>query len=180
MTKNKYEKFFMEDIYPLKNDIYRIILSAVSDMYTAEELTQSVMEKAWKGLDSLREEGRSRQWLKAITRNEIRQYFRKKNKRDILYYENLSVEGVEEQTYLIEKDILTLLVNREAQSLLVRVLNSMEEKYRTVICMHLFSEFSLKEIAEMKKIGYGNVRVIYSRGLKKLRDTYLSMEEGGC
>ena len=45
--------------------------------------------------------------------------------------------------------------------------------------MHLILQFSLKEIADMKGMEYSTVRSLYSRGIRKLRNSCLSLEEGG-
>ena len=52
-------------------------------------------------------------------------------------------------------------------------------KYKSVIKMHLILQFSLKEIADMKGMEYSTVRSLYSRGIRKLRNSCLSLEEGG-
>ena len=54
-----------------------------------------------------------------------------------------------------------------------------DEKYKSVIKMHLILQFSLKEIADMKGMEYSTVRSLYSRGIRKLRNSCLSLEEGG-
>ena len=66
-----------------------------------------------------------------------------------------------------------------AVSQITELLEQMDEKYKSVIKMHLILQFSLKEIADMKGMEYSTVRSLYSRGIRKLRNSCLSLEEGG-
>ena len=78
-----------------------------------------------------------------------------------------------------ERDILDTLVEKEAVEEVVQMLEEMDERYRTVIKLHLITGFSLKEISEIEGIEYSTVRSLYSRGIRKLRDRCLSLEKGG-
>ncbi len=85
----------------------------------------------------------------------------------------------EDDLLCYEQDILDSIVKKETGAQITELLEQMDEKYKSVIKMHLILQFSLKEIANMKGMEYSTVRSLYSRGIRKLRNSCLSLEEGG-
>ena len=82
----------------------------------------------------------------------------------------------EDDLLCYEQDILDSIVKKETGAQITELLEQMDEKYKSVIKMHLILQFSLKEIANMKGMEYSTVRSLYSRGIRKLRNSCLSLE----
>lgn len=180
MDNEAKSEFYIENIYSRRNDIFRITMAAISDYHLADEMTQEVLEKAWEKLDSLREQEKVWPWVRGITRNEIRKYIVKRKRRKTSAYESEGLKYITDQVLKhVEQDVLTLLVESEKRSDVVAALELLDDKYRDIITLYLIGDVSLKEIAEIKQIEYGNARVIYSRGLKKLKELYLDLRKGG-
>lgn len=179
----KYEdkrQFYMDHIYSRRVDVYRILCGMFHDPFIAEEITQIVLERAWKGLDTLKDQKKSWAWLKGILRNESRTHMKKKSSTPVMEMWEPSHEYVDKaELKQYEQDILESVVVREEHQLVVDLLEQMDEKYRSVIKLHLVTGFSLKEISEMQGVEYSTVRSLYSRGIRKLRDSCLNLEEGG-
>lgn len=180
MEENIEFQRFRELVYVYKPDVYRIIMSVVEDHYAADELSHIVMIKAWKGFAKLRKPERSKAWVKAITRNVLREYMNEKT----IYMNDddkelvVEFEKIEDLT-MIENDILDAIVVKEDIATVFKALNSLDEKYRMVVKMNLLMEMSLKDIADQYGMNPGTVRVIYSRGIKKLAENYRILERGG-
>lgn len=180
MKENEKVSFYLDAIYVHKNDIYRIALNTVRNDYVAEELMQTVLMKAWKGLDSLKYPEKAWSWVKRITENTIRDYLR--NKTIYLSQEDRSLfdSFVEVEELLgIERDIEYALVVKEDVARVFEALEYLDLRHQNIIRMHLIGNISLKEIAESSNANYGSVRVMYSRGMKKLREIYWELEKGG-
>ena len=172
---------FLDLVYIYKKDVYRIILSVVEDHYIADELAHIVMIKAWKGFSNLREPDKCKPWVKVITRNVIRDHMSEKAFFLSEFERELIVElDSLDELRLIEHDILDAVLKKENISNVFAALNSLDDKYRTVVKMNLISHIPLKEIAEMSGMNPGTVRMIYSRGMKMLRENYMKLEKGGC
>ena len=169
MNNNEKRQFYMDHIYSHRKDVYRILWSMFGDPDIVEEITQGVLEHAWKALDTLKDQNKSWAWLKGILRNESRTHIRKKEESPAMEIWEPACEYIGEDDLLCyEQDILESIVKKQ-----------MDEKYKSVIKMHLILQFSLKEIADMKGMEYSTVRSLYSRGIRKLRNSCLSLEEGG-
>lgn len=180
--KNDSEKvdLYLKNIYVYTKDVYSIVINVFNDESVAEELTQKVLFNAWKDFDTLLDINKSKAWLKAITRNVIREYMRKKPS-PITSEEMEQINDLynREELHQAENDILEALVEKEDISMIYHALNSLDYKYQQIIREHLIAELSLKEIAVRHNIKYGTLRVMYSRGVKMLRDAYRKLEKGG-
>ena len=180
MKQENATRLYLEKIYPLKDDIYRIIFNVVTEHYLAEELTQIVFARAWKFIDTLEDVEKSRNWLKAITRNVLRDHMRRKAARWREEAGEVSMELIcEEDLKAMEHDILEVLIVKEDVARLFKALETLDSKYQNVIREHLIGDLTLKEISEYHNLKYGNVRVRYSRGIKLLREAYEKLEKGG-
>lgn len=180
MNHDEKRQFYMDHIYCHREDVYRMLWSIFRDPDLVEEMTQGILERAWKGLDTLKDQKKSWAWLKGILRNESRTHMRKKKKLPAVEAWEPHREHIGQGELLrYEKDILDSIVEKEAADQIIELLEQMDEKYKSVIKLHLVMEFPLKEVAQMQGIEYRTVRSLYSRGIRKLRDSYMSLEEGG-
>ena len=84
----------MDHIYSHRKDVYRILWSMFGDPDIVEEIAQGVLEHAWKGLDTLKDQNKSWAWLKGILRNESRTHIRKKKKLQLWRSGNLLYEYI--------------------------------------------------------------------------------------
>lgn len=171
--------FFMNNIYCFRTDVKRIIFSAVRDGDLTDDLTQTVYEKAWKGLDTLENRDEPLPWIKGIIRNEIRGYIKRKKKNREYPKENESIELISDSSLeYIEKDLLDGFLEKERRQYVIEALKMLDEQSQEIVSLHLVIELPLKQIAEDMKLNYGSVRVFYSRAIKKLRDLFLDIERG--
>ncbi len=171
---------YMEHIYIYKDDVYRIIKNVFGDDFVTDDLTQIVMMNAWKGLHNLKDVKKSKQWVKAITRNVIREHMKKRT--EYFTVEELDlVNDIErhEEIHQIEKDILEIIMSKEEFSDMGAALRSLDPVYQTIIRQHVLGEIPLKEISRNIGINYGTVRVMYARGMRLLRDRYQKLVKGG-
>ena len=51
MNGKEKKEFYLEYIYSLRMDVYRIIKSVIGDANVTEELTQIVLEKSWRSIE---------------------------------------------------------------------------------------------------------------------------------
>lgn len=181
--REELRRFYIENIMPKKDDIYRIVCSAVP-IDVAEDITQEVLRKSWENIHTLRDLDRYWQWVEAIIGNEIRTYIRKKRTRkkffeDVVLDDVLEQQSVMEALTSAEEDILEILIRDEEQQLLMKALQELGERDRSVIKSHLISDTKLKDIAVSEEVEYGTLRMIYLRALRKLRTIYERLDEGG-
>ncbi len=156
------------------NRIFRYIMSMVRDTDEAEDLTQETFLRAYRGRDSLRDEGAQTAWLYRIATHvcldRLRQYARRAPK--------------ESETDLDEVDVaepdspsLQQTIEREEMSTCVqRYLNRLSDGYRAVILLHDMHELTAPEIAQLLGESLATVKIRLHRARHKLRIAL----EAGC
>lgn len=140
----------------------------------AEDLTQNVMEKAWKYLYQLKDPDKSKSWIFQIARNEAKTFYKKSA--NIIFYE---LEPYEQACVDdIESDILAILVKKEESMLIMKSLELLDLKYAQIIKLRFIAGLDIKDIAYILDINYSTTRTYLRRGLMHLKDVYLFLEKG--
>jgi RNA polymerase sigma-70 factor (ECF subfamily) len=158
-----------------KSAIFHIILKIVRDNEVAADLVQDTFMKAFMSLSSYRSEFRFSTWLYRIGANCAIDHLRKQRIKTLsLNAPTDSGDGrlefdIPDESRNPEKD----LVNREQRVSINDAIDSLPDKYRTVINYRHRDNKSYEEIAEALNIPIGTVkaRIFRARELlkKKLR-----------
>ena len=177
---NEKRELFQKYIQVYKTDVFRIIYNVFLNKYLADELTQEVMLRAWKGLHTLRDVKKSKAWVKTITRNVIREHMKKKSF-DVTKEESDLVNDFErhEELHNAEDDILEIVVRQEHSEKIGTALKRIDPVYRMIITRHVIGEMSLKEISRISGISYYLIKDKYKQGLEELKREYMRLERGG-
>lgn len=173
MNGEEKKTMYLEWIYPLRMDVYRIIKSVIGDPDVTEELTQVVLEKAWRSVDTLRSEKKAKEWIKAITRNALRDHFRReKREAGSCCSEDPSASITIKMPDYLEPDPLSVALEKEARSQALEAMSCLAERDREVIWKHLIQEIQLKDIAREKGVQPANMRRMYALSLRNLKRVY--------
>ena len=173
MDGEEKKTFYLECIYPLRMDVYRIIKSVIGNADMTEELTQIVLEKAWRSIGTLRDKSKAKEWLKAITRNALRDHFRREKQESGSWSnEDPSAVITIKMADYLEPDPLSVALEREAQSQALEAMSCLAERDQEVIWKHLIQEIQLKDIAQEKGLRPANMRRIYALSLRNLKRVY--------
>lgn len=157
------------------SEIKRLVYSYIKNPSDADDVTQEVFVTVYRKLDTFQGKSTLRSWVYAIAINKCKDYLRSWKVR------NIKLKGKLEQfvksaahSYTPEQHIIE---KNEEQQLLNQVL-SLPIKYREVIILYYFEEFSVHEIADFLSINQNTVRTRLNRGRGKLKNIIQS-ERGG-
>jgi len=153
--------------------VYSIAYRMIHDRAEAEDMAQEVFLKAFRTLDTFREEASFKTWICRIATNRCIDWKRKHASRTQL------TAGVEEADALpddAETPEQTIL-RRERQSQVRDVIDGMPEKYRAILLMYHFQGMTYKDIAESEGISSRTVETRLYRAKQMLRT---AMEGGGA
>jgi RNA polymerase sigma-70 factor (ECF subfamily) len=145
------------------NDIYSFVAYSVGRRQDAEDLTQEVFVKAYRGLANFRGDSELKTWLFAIARNTIRNWIVRKKPLPITEDELLW------QVPQTGDTPESLLEEREAMDKLQYALNQLKDSYKTVIVLRGIQGFSVKEVADIMDCSETKIKVTHFRALRKLR-----------
>lgn len=129
---------------------------------TAEDLVQSSLLLAWKGIPKFKAGTNLKAWLVRILINQVMSERRRKQ------HPQSPLDGVMESP----SDAiggLEAVLEAERQEEIQTALYTLDERTREAIVLRYFAEMSIKEIAETLKWAEGTVKSRIHRGLSSLR-----------
>jgi RNA polymerase sigma-70 factor (ECF subfamily) len=166
---------FYELVRPYERAIFLAALSLVRNEADAEDIVQEAVLKAFKGLHSFRQEAKFSTWLIQITLNEAKMRLRKDRRH---LYESLDEGRCSEDGDYVPKDLADwreipsgALEQKELREALIKALNSLPDKYRTVFVLRDVQQLSIAETAQVLGISEASVKTRLSRARLKMRDT---------
>ena len=154
--------------------IIGIVMKYVKDIQIAEDVAQETFLKAYKSLDSFREESAFYTWLYRITANTAINYLSsKKRKSELLEADVSNREGESIDIFDIPggespEDILNANSLRED---IFKNMSNLPEEIRTAVTLREFEGLSYEEIAEILGCPLGTVRSRIFRGRELLQQT---------
>lgn len=172
----KDKKVFSEIYDKYVADIYRYTVLKVNSAALAEDITSEVFFKAWQFIlaDGKKIE-QLRPFLYKIARNQIIDYYRKKEKKDILLADSNGDETAESALEkLYAKNNMMFDAAREYSTKddireVKNIIDKLDDKYKEIILLYYLDGFDCKEIAKiMGKTSVG-VRVALHRAVKKVK-----------
>jgi len=138
-------------------DLFRFALWLSRDRHTAEDLVQETFTRAWRSLDSLRDEKAAKSWLFTTLRREhARLYERKRLEMAEVPMEHLAAPHADSYDTSTEAHVL-----RQA-------LAQLTEEYREPLLLQVLGGYSCAEIGEQLGISPNAVMTRLFRARKKL------------
>jgi RNA polymerase sigma-70 factor (ECF subfamily) len=163
---------FYELIRPCERGVYLAAASILGNDADAEDAAQEAFLKAYRNLDRFRQESKFSTWLIQIAINNARMKLRKGR----WYAEIDAGQETSEGDYIPTdfadwREIPSEALERsELRETLNQALNSLPEKYRTVLILRDVQQMSIAETAKALGISEENVKTRTSRARFQMRD----------
>ena len=135
--------------------VFRVAMNYLKNKTDADDVTQNVLLKFYKSDVDFESEEHVKHWLIRVTLNECKNFLR------FPWQKNASLEDYME----------TLVFETPESEHLFESVMGLPEKYRIVILLFYYEDYSVWEIGEILKISESNVKVRLSRGRMLLRET---------
>lgn len=136
----------------------------VANREDAEDLLQDVFMACYRHKDDFDPARCSETaWLYVIAKNRLKQYYR--DQKPVSSLEELAENGQELPDWS-SKEAAGVM---ECRDLAAKLLLTLDERSRTVLILRFFQELDAQQIAQRMGLTPGNVRVIQSRAMDKLR-----------
>ena len=165
---------FCELVRPCERAVFLAALSLVKNEADAEEVAQEAVLKAFKGLLRFRQEAKFSTWLIQITINEAKMKLRKDRRH---LYESLEEGQRTDDGDYLPKDFADwreipseALEQKELRGALTKALDSLPEKYRTVLILRDVQHLSIAETAQALGLSEANVKTRLCRARLQMRD----------
>lgn len=157
------EKLFNDTVLKYSDMVYRIAYSYCKNKEDAEDIYQNVFLKLLKTQKDFEQEDYKKRWLIRVTVNECHSLFLSPWRKHRKECENVE-QLLEEQEAAIYEE------SKERESEVLAMLNGLSKRYRTVLYLYFYEEYSVKEIAEILNKKESTIRTQIMRGKEQLRE----------
>ena len=148
-----------------------IAFKYVKEIQLAEDISQEAFIKAYKAIDSFREESAFYTWLYRITANTAKNYLVSTGRRRESSISELSTLENEDQFVIASHDSPDeILLAQELRNTLFNAVSSLPEDTRTALSLREFEGLNYEEIAKIMNCPVGTVRSRIFRGREALED----------
>lgn len=144
------------------HDVYLYMMSLSKSEEISEEITQETFFRAMKSLDKFEGKSSIKTWLFRIARNLFINHIKKQKR---FSDDELPVDIPDVKADFVEK----ISDNSEAVSI-HKILHNLEEPYKEVFSLRVFSELSFKQIADIFGKTESWARVTFHRGKLKISE----------
>jgi RNA polymerase sigma factor (sigma-70 family) len=153
------EKAFARLMNRYRDSIYYMLLKMVSNPSDAEDLTIEAFGKAFRNLDSYTPRFAFSTWLFTIATNNCVDFIRKKQMSPApfdSYPDNMDNITINIQSDLPDPE--ESLINHQKIAALKDIINQLKPRYRSLIQLRYYKEYSYEEISAELKIPIGTVK----------------------
>jgi len=165
---------FYELIRPYERGVFLAAASILGNDTDAEDAAQEAFLKAYRNLARFRQESKFSTWLIQIAINDAKMKLRKDRRH---LYKSIDVGQETNEGDYIPTDFADWreipsesLEQNELREALNKALNSLPEKYRTVLILRDVQQMSIAETAKALGISEENVKTRTSRARLQMRD----------
>lgn len=153
------EKAFATLMNRYRDSIYYLLLKMVNNPSDAEDLTIEAFGKAFRNLDLYTPKFAFSTWLFKIATNNCVDFIRKKQVSPTPF-DNLQ-DNLENITLNIQSDLPDpeeSLINHQEITALKDIINQLKPRYKSLIELRFYKEYSYEEIAAELKLPIGTVK----------------------
>ena len=147
---------FCEHIRQQENAMYSLAFSVVKNDADAAEIISESIFRAYRKIDTLKNENAFKPWILRIVHNTAVEFVRKNAK-------IVSMETIDLVDEDVENHLLTTISLQEA-------VKSLKQPYRTVVTLYYYEEFSIAQIAKITDTSMVTVKQRLFRARKQLRE----------
>ena len=147
---------FCEHIRQQENAMYSLAFSVVKNNADAAEIISESIFRAYRKIDSLKNENAFKPWILRIVHNTAVEFVRKNAK-------IVSMDTIDLVDEDVENHLLTTISLQEA-------VKSLKQPYRTVVTLYYYEDFSIAQIAKITDTSMVTVKQRLFRARKQLRE----------
>ncbi len=151
---------FEKLVNAVSSDLYRYAFMLCRNKAMAEDLVQETFMRAWRFLDSLRDEKKAKSWLMTTLRREYARQFERYRPpfADVDLEQIAGSDGINPEVWVVRRGLAKL-----------------PDKYREVLVLQVIGGYSGAEMAEMLELPRATVNTRLFRARHQLR----KLLEGG-
>ena len=147
-----------------KDKVFRLAFSMLRNETQAEDMTQEIFLKIWKGFPGYHGEASLSTWIYTISRNTCLTEIKRRSARPTVSIHDPDLEESLERSPAMQITDRDSGVEMDAH----QMLNQLPEKYRQVITLFYLEQKSYEEVGAMLGLPMGTVKTFIYRAKKEL------------
>lgn len=164
--KNKEAYYNLTERYSKK--LFTYIFHFVGDKSETEDILQNVFSKTYKNLDKFDVSRKFSSWIYRIAHNESVNFLKRRNKRYTVSWEDISTTKDKLDTATNEEIPEEKWEHMEIVREIDEALAKLPPKYKQVLKLRYFQEYSYEEIGDILKKPINTIGTLINRAKKKL------------
>ena len=148
---------YVRTVETYANDIYRVAFCYCRNKSDAEDIVQSVFLKLLQAEQEFQDELHKKKWLLRVTANQAKDFCASYWKQKVVSMETVTIET-------------GAFMKAEEANALYEAVMSLSSKYRPVVHLYYYEDYSVKEIAEILNIKETAVQTRLMRARQKLKN----------
>lgn len=172
--QNGDQSAFKQMVDLFKQNVYYLALDLAGNHYDAEDISQEVFIKAYRGIGKFRSGAKLNTWLYRITVNTFIDAKRKKTLKVVSLSDRSDKPGEIDPLDTVadgvtgnpERELRASKIDAHIQA----ALDQLSEQERNVFVMRHYHDMQIKEISEVAGIAEGTVKSLLFRSVRKLRE----------
>lgn len=170
--------FFVTYVAVHELELRRYLWKNVNDYHLVDDLTQTIMEKAWKNLHQLKSSKTAKSWVFQIATNVLTDQFRRDASRPVIITFDYEEENPLNNIEFVEQSALDAVISNFEVSSAKRALSYMKPDEVHMIRMRYLDLMSQKEMAREFAMKSGTFSSKLCRVVKKFKKVYKLVENG--
>lgn len=173
------EQFELLYSYVIKK-VYFWCYTIVGNEAAARDMSQEVMIRIYKNIQSLKSPEAFTSWMYRLARNSCLTYIRNHKKTDVEflyndnYEESFEANIKEERIYRLPKESYDL---QQTKDVVKKLIEKLPRKQKEAITLHYLDELKIEEIANILECPEGSVKSRLHDGRKKLQEKISDYQE---
>jgi len=146
-------------------EVLQLVFSYVNNRAIAEDLTQDIFVKCYKGLHTYSGKSKLRTWLWRIAINHCKDFLKSWYNKNVVIAEDEPLNNTTKKE-MIEQAV----IQRQEDDQLIASIMLLPIKYREVIYLFYYEELPIKEIALVTDVGANTVKTRLRRAKELLKE----------
>ena len=155
------QKAYAELMQRYRDSIYFMLLKMINNKDDADDLTIEAFGKPFKRLHQYTPNYAFSTWLFKIASNNCIDWIRKQKKKTFSIDNPIGTDDGDEMTIELKGDALDpmeVVMKDQKNSIMREVVDKLKPRYRTLVELRYYKEYSYEEIAEELKLPLGTVK----------------------
>lgn len=168
------ERAFADLMNRYRDSIYFMLLKMVNNASDAEDLTIEAFGKAFRNLDLFTPDFAFSTWLFKIATNNCIDFIRKKQVSPVpVDHSQVDLDNLTVNLQSDLPDPEEALINHQKTAVLREIVNQLKPRYRRLIELRYYKEYSYEEIASELKLPIGTVKAQLFRAKSLLYNIFI-------